>query len=105
MSKLLDWLEEDEWTQFAHARDEKGKSVVASSIEAVQWDLTGAIWISFRKDETDRAHEAILRLKKAYKILYPEYWKANEGDREPTLAQLNDELTSFAEVKRLLSMA
>lgn len=107
MGRLLEWLEEDEWTRFTGARDGDGKPVLPTSVMAEQWDLTSAIMISYRRDEFDQSHEAILRIKRAVQILFPEYWKANkdESGREPPLYKLNDELTSFEEVKRVLSVA
>lgn len=107
MARLLEWLEEDEWTQYTGARNSRGAPVAPASLEAEMWDLTCAIEISFRRDEVDRKFDAIRRIKRAYKILFPDYWAANvmENGREPPLYKLNDELTSFEEVKRLLSMA
>lgn len=123
---MLDWIDDRQWTRGALARnsdgvgtqevkDKDGRTHVIplspNDPSAESWDLYGALRISIYDD--DVFEEAVQDLKKAFKTRFPEKWAKHEGKNyykkdgqivmlDPFLHQLNDELDSFEEVKRLL---
>ena len=110
MSKL-DWLTEEQWTRGAAAIDRDGYDVSPSSMDAVKWDLTGALQISFYS-EVER-QEAENQFKKAYLHFFKDKLKDQDGILHSyhnaegkkvqvlPLYEMNDTLT-WAEVRKLL---
>ena len=110
MSKL-DWLTEAQWTKGASAIDKEGYDVSPSSMDAVKWDLTGSLQISFYS-ETER-QEAELQFKKAYIHFFKDKLEGQDGilhtyhntDGKKVqilpLYEMNDTL-NWAEVRKLL---
>lgn len=110
MSKL-DWLTEKQWTRGAAAIDRDGYDVSPSSMDAVKWDLTGALQISFYS-EVER-QEAENQFKKAYLHFFKDKLKNQDGILHSyhnsegkkvqvlPLYEMNDTL-NWAEVKKLL---
>jgi len=110
MSKL-DWLTEEQWTRGAAAIDRDGYDVSPSSMDAVKWDLTGALQISFYS-ESER-QEAENQFKKAYLHFFKDKLKDQDGILHSyhnsegkkvqvlPLYEMNDTLT-WPEVRKLL---
>jgi hypothetical protein len=111
MSAKLEWLTEDQWTVGSHARDDNSVECNPASLDAVTWDLFGALRVSYFHDED--FYEAVDSVKRAFKFLFKEKYEkltqeAHKYYREEgriihvtTLYEMNDMLT-WAEVKRLL---
>ena len=68
---LHNWYTEDQWCKGASALDVNGNEVSWDSPNAVKWDLSTAIFISYKKSEYE---DKIFKLKKMQKSLYNELW-------------------------------
>ena len=99
MSSLLPDFNVSKFTRFASARNESEVEVCLSSPNACKYDLVGALRDQYPND--DEFHANVIKLKKAVRALFPNYWSINvprkvEGKmiyRDPPLWLLSDELT------------
>jgi tetratricopeptide (TPR) repeat protein len=109
MINKIDWLTSDQWTKSA-TLDEDDNQVNINSPDAVKFDLYAALRVSYYREE--EFEEALEKIKKAYKILFPEKWRSLEGTMYykkdgklkyvMPLYALNDLLDNFGQVKRLM---
>jgi len=106
----LHWLNEDNWCKGKSALKEDGIPTNYNDVDATQFDLTAAINISYKTQE--EIDQIIGKVKSAYKSMFPTEWNkclpieyVKGGvriSREPPLYELNDQLESFEQVKKLL---
>lgn len=94
----LHWLTEDNWVA-GPCQDVFGNTVPMRSEEAVKYDLFGAIYISFKRNEIDEIYDLVDTIKMLFRIYFPDHSK--KLGKNPTLYQINDSLT-FEEVQKLL---
>tara|TARA_R110002167_G_scaffold24964_1_gene87126 strand:+ start:3854 stop:4171 length:318 start_codon:yes stop_codon:yes gene_type:complete len=102
---MLDWLNETNWTKFQTAKDYEGNALACTHLDAESFDLFGALYISRNWSSVDEFYAKVDELKKIYKLIQPEKYKSVEKEHgKATLADLNDKLDNFGQVRQLLTM-
>lgn len=102
---MLDWLNADNWTKGATARDFEMNEVACTSQDAEYFDLFGAVYISKNWSSVDEFYSKVDELKKIYKLIQPsKHEQATKLEGGATLPNLNDMLDNFGQVKQIITM-